>query len=566
MFSRPILLCGGLLAAVIAAAWLRAEPACVQDAAPRLIAGQFYSVNCPARGTSFDLPLESDSRYELIVSSLGDASRTHHVRLEAIPQMHIESVPAIRPVAEIGGTRTLGAGLKSGDFSYGLRQSRPERDSRHQPEAPARECVNSPSLALGVGMPSRRFFLHVTTDPLEDERGYVPVEAILAAEGECVRVYLDRNVPASNLAPGLIAEVIQLLDDQVIPRSRALLGEHADIDHDGKLAVLVTDWLGKLCGGRTSLKGFVRANDFQSHVATPFGNQADVLYLNSSLEPGPALTTLLAHEYTHAVCFSVRMAAADREAPLPLEDDWLNEAIAHVAENLHATDSNPDWSILDSRIAAFLASPQTAPLVVRDYYRAGLWRDPGCRGATYLFLRYCVDQSGEGLLRDLAASPCVGKRSLERATGVAFPELFRSWTIALARDDIASVGLHGKIGSCHLTGLARREWQTETGPCEIDLRGTATSVVVVEAPETARVLRIVVRAESAAQLQATLVRYEKNERLQTTRLHARVHECRQPHANTPLGVKQRSPNKKTHARPEKEAASMPTSRPWCLNA
>jgi hypothetical protein len=25
-------------------------------------------------------------------------------------------------------------------------------------------------------------------------------------------------------------------------------------------------------------------------------------------------------------------------------------------------------------------------------------------------------------------------------------------------------------------------------------------------------------------------------------------------------------NKKTHARPEKEAASMPTSRPWCVNA
>jgi hypothetical protein len=26
------------------------------------------------------------------------------------------------------------------------------------------------------------------------------------------------------------------------------------------------------------------------------------------------------------------------------------------------------------------------------------------------------------------------------------------------------------------------------------------------------------------------------------------------------------PNKKTHARPGKEAASMPTSRPWCVNA
>src|SRR5205814_566701 len=97
----------------------------------------------------------------------------------------------------------------------------------------------------------RRFFLHVTTDPLEDDRGYVPVQGILAAEGKCVRVYLDRDVSESNLAPGLIATVIHLLDEDIIPRSRVLLGEHADVDHDGKLAVLVTGWLGRLCGGRT---------------------------------------------------------------------------------------------------------------------------------------------------------------------------------------------------------------------------------------------------------------------------------------------------------------------------
>src|SRR5204862_5877874 len=132
----------------------------------------------------------------------------------------------------------------------------------------------------------RRFFLHVTDDVLEDQRGYVPVVGILAREGKQVRVYLDREVSESDLAPGLIGEVLRLLDDEIIPRSRELLGEHADVDGDGKLAVLVTPWLGKLCGGRTSLKGFVRANDFQAHVEVPFGNHADLLYLNSSLKPG----------------------------------------------------------------------------------------------------------------------------------------------------------------------------------------------------------------------------------------------------------------------------------------
>jgi hypothetical protein len=274
----------------------------------------------------------------------------------------------------------------------------------------------------------------------------------------------------------------------------------------------------------------VRANDFQDHVAAPFGNHADLVYLNSSVEPGSELKTLLAHEYTHAVCFSRRLADAGREAPLSDEEDWLNEAIAHVAENLHATGtgqpdwsnldwsnldwsnldwSNLDWSNLDWRISAFLASPQTSPLAVRDYFRAGLWRDPGCRGATYLFLRYWVDQFGEQLLRDLVDSPAVGKRNLERATGMSFAELFRRWTIALAQDKIASVRLHGKIGACDLAGLARIEWHPERGACEIDLHGTSTSRVVLKPAEQARTLRIVVKTEPAARPQLTLVRFAR---------------------------------------------------------
>src|SRR5579863_952913 len=496
MFGRPILLCAGLLAAAIAAAWLRAETAPVQVGMPHLAAGRFYAVEPSVTGGFFDLAIDANSRYELIVSSLGDANRTHHVTLAAIPRTRVESVPVVRPVAEIGGVRKLAASLTSGDVSDG------ERVAQHQPEALARKPVSTSSLAHRVGVQQRRFFLYVTADALEDERGYVPVEGHLAGEGMCVRVYLDQSLRESDLAPGLVGEMIRLLDEEIIPRSRDLLGEHADVDHDGKLAVLVTPWLGKLCGGRTSLKGFVRANDFQDNIAAPFGNHADVVYLNSSLELGPSLKTLLAHEYTHAVCFSRRLADPAREMPLAPEEDWLNEAIAHVAENLHpasstASDTNPkrergkgvipalrvgmagdgkhdvgktylDWSNLDYRIAALLNSPQTSPLVVRDYYRAGLWRDAGCRGATYLFLRYCVDRFGEGLLRDLVDSPLVGRRNLERATGIPFAELFRRWTIALAEDQIASVRIHERVGGCDLAGPVRIAWDPTAGPCEIN--------------------------------------------------------------------------------------------------
>jgi hypothetical protein len=453
----------------------------------------------------------------VIVSSLGDARQMYHVSLAAIPRARVESFPAIAltpldlPAASPNARGAPGpTGLECSEAPVAVASCQIAR------------ITQAGSLPLRS---RRRFFLHVTADALEDERGYVPVEGVVAGEGKLARVYLDPEVPESDLSPGLIAEIIRLFDEEIIPRSRELLGEHADVDQDGKLAVLVTPWLGKLCGGRKSLKGFVRANDFQAQVDPPFGNHADVVYLNSSIEPGRALKTLLAHEYTHAVCFSRRLADPLRSAPFPEEEDWLNEAIAHVAENLHTTEpanhdcSNVDWSNLDWRIAAFLAAPQNSPLAVRDYYRAGLWRDPGCRGATYLFLRYCVDQFGDGLLRDLVDSPVVGKRNLERATGIAFPELLRRWTIALAQDDISAVRLHGKIGDCDLTGPARVDWNLAEGSCEINLRGTSMSLVTLKHAGEPRALRIVVHGEPAAKLQVTVVRYaeRKEEKEETTK-------------------------------------------------
>jgi hypothetical protein len=364
------------------------------------------------------------------------------------------------------------------------RQTTADRDHTHLPTCDAQK---------------RRFFLHVSATALEDPAGYIPIEGRLVSEGRHTQVYVDPEIDPIHLAPGLVREVVSRLDDEIMPRGRELLGGLADVDGDGKLTVLITPWLGKLGGGRTSINGCVRANDFQPGIEAPFGNSADVLYLNSRLEPGAALDSLLAHEYTHAVCFSQRLARSDGR--LPIEDDWLNEAIAHVAENLLAT----GWSNLEDRIATFLSASAKSPLVVADYYRAGLWRDPGCRGATYLFLRYCVDQFGAQLLGKLIRGPQTGIRNLEQATGVPFPDLFRHWTIALARDQIESVPLDARLGNRQLTGAQRISWNMDEGPCAVQLNGTAGSLIRLNSA-TGGVRRIVVRCPQRARLQVTVLR------------------------------------------------------------
>jgi len=474
MSARTASIYSGFLAAIAAAVWFGPEERPRQDRQPRHELGQFYAVDVASPRAALDLEFDPASRYELIVSSLGDAARKFRVCLKATSKTRVESSPGVR-VAR-------------------LKKSSSRRSFRPDACPPASD-------ATITGTAQRRFYLHVADDSPEDPRGYVPVAAQLVAEGRRVRVYLDRQESSSGSGAALIDEIVRLLDDEIIPRSMEILGEHADVDDDGKLAVLVTPWLARLCGGKTSLKGCVRSSDFIAGAAAPFGNHADLIYLNSDLAPGPMLKAVLAHEYTHAVCFSRRLASTRRGPPLPAEDDWLNEAIAHVAENLH----NAGWSNLDHRIERFLEAPQNSPLAVCDYYRAGLWRDPGCRGATYLFLQFCVDRFGEQLLHDLVEGAASGRRNIERATGTDFSELFRQWTLALAEDEISSVPLRGRLRSRKLSGLARIAWNVDHGPCEVDLCGTATSIVALDRARGRGVVRVSIESERGACLQVTLV-------------------------------------------------------------
>src|SRR5207249_7185987 len=134
-----------------------------------------------------------------------------------------------------------------------------------------------------------------------------------------------------------------------------------DDGRDGRFTMLMPPWLGKRQGGKVAVDGFVRGSAFSRDVAAPFSNHCDMMYLNANLRPGPHLRTLLAHEYTHAVVFSEHVFG-DYLPGLPAQDEesWLNEGLAHLAEEAHGH----GWSNLDYRVSAFLNSPEDYPLVV----------------------------------------------------------------------------------------------------------------------------------------------------------------------------------------------------------
>jgi hypothetical protein len=330
---------------------------------------------------------------------------------------------------------------------------------------------------------------------------FSPVKADLRGFGRHCLVYVDADCPNQQALQPAVDEVIRVFDDAVFPAARAEQGRCLDVDRDGRFAVLFTGRLARMTGGKGTLSGFVLGSDFDRDVRPPFGNRCDMLYLNTDLRPGPYLRTLIAHEYTHAVVFSEHVFGDYLPGIRRSEEEsWLNEGLAHLAEERHGF----GWGNLDYRVSAFLAAPQRYPLVVPDYYGAGVWRDPGCRGATYLFLHSCACEDA-GLSSKLVRSNLCGVANLEAATREPFGALFRRWTVAVAQGKIpGGHDLYRTLGGQLLCGVRREALPLAGGQWQSDVAGTAAAYFLLHSPEAGR-SRVTVEADAGADLQVTLV-------------------------------------------------------------
>jgi hypothetical protein len=359
---------------------------------------------------------------------------------------------------------------------------------------------------------SRNFYLFVKDRDFYNSENYVTVPADLQGVGRHCQVYVDRGYGDRARLQPTVDDVLRTFDQEVYPRSCRTLGRAADVDRDGRFTILLTPWLGKLSDGKVSLGGFVRGSDFFRDLAPPFGNRCDMMYLNTDLKPGPTLQTILAHEYTHAVIFSEHVFGSyQTAAPRQDEEGWLNEGMAHVAEDLHGY----SWSNLDYRISAFLSAPERYQLVVPDYFGAGLFRSHGHRGAAYLFLRCCCDCYGEDILSRLVRTNLAGTANVEAATHQRFADLFRQWSIALATSgtDLAGtemtgirrINLHQPLAGRLLSGPRFRELSLAGDQCNLSLAGTSSAFFCLHSPAQ-HDSRIVISTEPGAELQVTLIR------------------------------------------------------------
>ncbi|MGE5754644.1 MAG: hypothetical protein ACM35G_02840 [Planctomycetaceae bacterium] len=374
------------------------------------------------------------------------------------------------------------------------------------PLAPIAEPV------AGVPARARTFHLMVRDGDVASASNYLAVAGLLRAVGHRVQVYVDaRDVEAVGAA--VLRDLVATFDDAVFPTAARTFGQARDVDGDGRFTVLISSWLTRLAGGRYAVDGFVRGADFDPSLGTPFGNRCDMMYLSTALGPGPHLRTILAHEYTHAVTISAKALAAPGASGGrlgPEEEGWLDEALAHLVEDLHGFSR----SNLDYRVSAFLSQPERYRLVVEDYFAADLFRSHGNRGGTYLFLRWCVDRFGPDLIPALIRSDRRGTANLERATGTTFAELYRQWSTALYLSGLGvdrghdaafrSLNMRGPFDAWELAG-PRTALLRPDGPAETwSAAGTSSHYVVVEGAASGAVA-IEVLGPPEAELQVTAV-------------------------------------------------------------
>jgi len=278
-------------------------------------------------------------------------------------------------------------------------------------------------------------------------------------------------------------------DTLVYPMDVAAFGDPTDIDKNGHIAIVFTRAVNELTargagsyvGGLTFSRDLFPQAGSARATACAASNEGEFFYI---MAPDPngtingnrrsnafvdsSSTGVIAHEFVHLINAS-RKLYVNTAAP-KFEDKWLDEGLAHVAEELLfyresglTPRSNITYQTLvaSSRVRnAYLNDMSGNQGRFRDYlsspadgspYRAG--DSLSTRGAAWSLLRYLVDRTSASdgdVWSRLVNNTAVGVANLQSVFGDVAP-LVRDWNVSNMIDDApsASVELSQKSWNWH---------------------------------------------------------------------------------------------------------------------
>ncbi|MES2178166.1 MAG: hypothetical protein V4550_09900 [Gemmatimonadota bacterium] len=284
------------------------------------------------------------------------------------------------------------------------------------------EPIQNPSGPKNVGD-----LMSLNVNPLDPCTNPVYHGARVMAIGTKSIIYSDTLNPKNGFTTADFEKYAARFDSLVYPIDVANFGEPTDIDKNGRIAIVFTRAINELTPTKSAsyTGGLAFSRDLFPNAGTPRAqacqgsNQGEYFY---ALAPDPlgeingnprpkgfvdsATTSVLAHELEHIINASRRLYVNVTPA---FEEKWLDEGLAHVAEellfyresqlssranldinalrttNASRTAYNLDMSANASRLKSYLTAPST-----NSPY--GLDDSLATRGAAWSFLRYAVDR------------------------------------------------------------------------------------------------------------------------------------------------------------------------------
>lgn len=221
------------------------------------------------------------------------------------------------------------------------------------------------------------------------------------------------------------AQMGAFLDDVVYPLNVDYFGAPADLDDNGLVVALITAEVNQLtpAGSSTFIAGFFWGGDVVfTKEECPASNVGELLYIiapdpegdyGDPVEVGDArefLRTTVAHEFLHLIGTERRIVLGGSNVG---EDTWLDEGLAHLAEELTglaaaglATRANHDL--------ADVASTQAHLDIFNEFHRLNLFR----------FADFMLNPNGTPALGDQNGGDPQGEASLEMR---GFAYAFTRW-------------------------------------------------------------------------------------------------------------------------------------------
>jgi hypothetical protein len=339
------------------------------------------------------------------------------------------------------------------------------------------------------GVRSRTLFLPRPGRDGHSAADYDPLECVPAASGRRCQVWRDLQTPWDARLERWADQVVGLLERTLLPAVEGSQGRIDDLDGSGGVTIVVTNRVASYSSTTPALCAFVRPSDFRRDLDRPWSNHADLVYLQPGVSDAD-LTPILAHELTHLAQLSWCSRTFGTE-PWPLPD-WLAEGVAHASE----VQLTGQWQNVTDRLDAFRREPHRCPLLVDDALSAGLWRDPGSRGAACAFGLWCAERYGPRWWTQWLRGHADDGDRWELVGGEPFTDVYRAWTLSLATDGVPSP-------SSAQPALAESPLVADAEAAVLSLQGTASAYLRLEA-DAPTVLRIAAPAD--CRVQVTLVR------------------------------------------------------------